>query len=436
MSTSLLFIGDVHLGRRPDRVAVADLDPRRYSPAVAWRRAVDLAIHREVSAVVLAGDLVDQERDRFEAYRHLEGGVRRLAEMGIEVVGVAGNHDGLVLPRLAGRIDDFRLLGAGGAWELLRLNSSPPVDLLGWSFPAAHHRTSPLESRGLDSALGQRRPGAACLGVIHGDLGATNSPYAPLSREQLGGLGLEGWLLGHIHAPDDLHPSRPLGYLGSLVGLDRGEDGEHGAWLVTVSGQDRLDCRLIAVGPLRWENVDVDVSQVPDDDGAEDALHVAIEQALRTHKADNPSLGMEQIAAVGCSLCLTGRTPARRRLRSLLSLDRLAEFCFDLDGQPWATIKIRDASRPALDLGALARQKTPVGQLAQLILDLEVGNGESATFLEGARQAMDSFSAGHWSLDAERWPMPDAREVTLAASYRLLDALMSQGGEENTAGVR
>ncbi len=77
MAIRLLFIGDVHLGRRPDRMAVAGLDPRRLSPAVAWQRAVELAIQDKVAAVVLAGDLVDEERDRFEAYGYLERGVRR-----------------------------------------------------------------------------------------------------------------------------------------------------------------------------------------------------------------------------------------------------------------------------------------------------------------------------------------------------------------------
>ncbi|MBT3223394.1 MAG: DNA repair exonuclease, partial [Proteobacteria bacterium] len=200
--TNLLFAGDIHLGRRPQRLVHAELDPSRFAPTEAWARLVDVAIERRVDAVVLAGDVVDDERDRFEAYGHLERGIRRLMGEGIATVGVAGNHDGIALPRLADRLADFTLLGRGGTWQRVALESGKiPVDLLGWSFSERHHRESPLLSPGLTPALDGRRSDATLLGVLHCDLGATGGGYAPISHSELERLDVDGWFLGHIHRP-------------------------------------------------------------------------------------------------------------------------------------------------------------------------------------------------------------------------------------------
>ena len=67
--------------------------------------------------MLLAGDVVEQEDDFYEAYGDLRRGVDRLAAAGVPVLGVSGNHDVQVLPRLADAVPGFRLLGRGGAWE-------------------------------------------------------------------------------------------------------------------------------------------------------------------------------------------------------------------------------------------------------------------------------------------------------------------------------
>ena len=94
----ILAVGDMHLGRRPARLP-DQLAERAHElgPASAWKRTVDAALDNKVHAVLLAGDVVENENDFFEAYRDLAGGVQRLTDEGIDVVGVAGNHDVKVL---------------------------------------------------------------------------------------------------------------------------------------------------------------------------------------------------------------------------------------------------------------------------------------------------------------------------------------------------
>ena len=173
----VLAVGDIHLGRTPSRLP-SDLSARELGPAEAWRRAVDAALEAEVAAVLLAGDVVDRDEDFFEAYRELESGVRRLADEGIAVIGVAGNHDVEVLPRLARHIPEFRLLGAGGRWESCRIAAGgEAVTLWGWSFPRARFSASPLADQRFE-----RLPGIN-LGLLHCDRDAgPDSPLRPGRR--------------------------------------------------------------------------------------------------------------------------------------------------------------------------------------------------------------------------------------------------------------
>jgi DNA repair exonuclease SbcCD nuclease subunit len=121
--TQILCTGDVHLGRRPSRVPVED---GGLSVRHVWERFVETAINREVDVVVLTGDIVDSENEMYEAFGTLERGVQRLLDGGMQIVAVAGNHDHDAFPRLVRGIDadGFHLLGPGGTWEKVQLDSA------------------------------------------------------------------------------------------------------------------------------------------------------------------------------------------------------------------------------------------------------------------------------------------------------------------------
>jgi DNA repair exonuclease SbcCD nuclease subunit len=268
----LLCVGDVHLGRRPGRVPtdLEGIEPRQLTPRAAFEAVVEEALAREVRAVLFAGDVVDAEDHFLEAYSVLEDGVRRLAQAGIEAIAVAGNHDVRALPRLADEVDGFRLLGRGGRWEqhLLRDNSGEPLArLVGWSFPRARVIDSPLE--GLPALSLEQRTDVPTLALLHCDLDQHGGAYAPVMRRDLEAVeAVDAWLLGHIHAPshEALASPRPIGYLGSLCGLDPSETGVHGPWRLTVEGGRAFELEQLPLAPLAWAAVDVQV------DGLEDPL--------------------------------------------------------------------------------------------------------------------------------------------------------------------
>ncbi len=419
--TSLLLIGDIHLGRTPWRLGGSAIDVRRIGPAEAWRRCISYALDKKVDAVILAGDVVDQDRDRFEAYGQLEQGIKRLVEAGAQVLGVAGNHDHIALPRLADRIKGFHLLGAGGRWERVEIGD---VDILGWSFPGRHYPDDPLLSPGLDNALDGRRGDAAVLGVLHADLDAAGGGYAPTTTRGLMDKPVDRWFLGHIHRPSALHTSNSPGYLGSLVGLDRGEQGFHGPWLATVHGPGNILLAQHPQGPVHWLTVDVDVTGLSLADAAEDELHQAMEMAFRKRVSAEPSLSDPNIEVIGCTVRWSGRCSNRRPLARFHENVDIEARTFHLDDQVWTAVAFEDASRPAFDLTALAEEGTPVGMVAQLLLRLE-SEGEAAV-PEAVHRQITAMRPLDWVPDAGASPPPDMVMLKHDAALRTLDMLLGQ----------
>jgi len=425
MAATLLLVGDIHLGRRPgglpdDLEQGWGVSPSRLTPAAAWRATVDLALRERVDAVVLAGDVVEADNARFEAFGRLEQGVQRLVHEGIGVWAVAGNHDVEALPRLADLIPGFRLLGRGGRWELAPVSRDGEtlLHLLGWSFPARRHPTTPLQPGSLPPPPGDGLP---VIGVMHCDLEGSGSSYAPVGRAELERAGADAWFLGHVHKPSDLSGARPRGYLGSLVGLDPTETGTHGPWVLKVGAGAGLTVEQVPLAPLRWEEVELDVSELGGPDELLPALLGSLD-ALRQRLAG--SLG--DALAVGCRVRLTGSSPRHRELRAEWERAEPEALRRGHDGIVYFVQKVVDDSKPAIDLERLATGDDPPALLARRLLELS--RGEAAPLLRRARRDLEAVAEEPWwrhlglaGLDDDR-----TRELVFRAGLRALEELLQQ----------
>ena len=388
----LLCVGDIHLGRQPARLPAGLLDEIKASelgPAAAWRLAVDFALADEVDAVLLAGDVVEQEDDFYEAYGDLRRGVDRLAAAGVPVLAVSGNHDVQVLPRLADAVPGFQLLGRGGRWEVLEVtsrNGRRRVQVLGWSFPERRVSTSPLEAHEFPAL---DRGSGPVVGLLHCDRDAAGSPYAPVRSTELAQAPVDAWLLGHIHQPDRLAPPRPIGYLGSLTGLDPGEPGPRGPWRLECAGPE-FALEHLPLGPLRWEEIEVAL------DGLESAeeVHTLTVSAL---DALHERLCAERFRprATGCRLRFTGRTAHPNEVRRSLAASDPLRILHPRDDVVYFVHDWRFEASPALDLDELARGADPPALLARKILLLRrpAEDPERQALLADARRRLESQGA-------------------------------------------
>jgi len=78
-------VADIHIGRRPSRLPDR-FNLAEFSPRTIWADIVESAVARRVDAVVVAGDLVDQENRYAEAFGAVESVATTLAEASIPLI--------------------------------------------------------------------------------------------------------------------------------------------------------------------------------------------------------------------------------------------------------------------------------------------------------------------------------------------------------------
>ncbi|MBN2451228.1 MAG: DNA repair exonuclease [Lentisphaeria bacterium] len=427
----LLAAADLHLGRALGQVG-ADW-ARAYSPRQAWRELAERAVSEGVDALLLAGDVVDQSQLFFEAYGALHSGIRKLADNGIRVIAVAGNHDTVVLPELAQTLDpgDFCLLGRGGRWEWcdIRDGRGRCVRVYGWSFPGEHHGTSPIPGA-ID--LGEDAP-ATKVGLLHADLGKTESRYNPLLLGDLERTGIPLWILGHTHVPSCSEGNGVQAhYPGSLQGLHPDETGPHGALLIDypVPGQPAT-VTPVPIARLTYLRIQLDAAGLG-------CSRPELVNALRQHIREQLGEGEVTGRALSIDLHIAGESRHGRRDFDAVLLDGgLSGEGVEIGG---FLCRLRTCTydlRPELDIGELAAAggRDLLSVLAQLLLDLESGKGGEGLAGKAIAQAERAIAAAASSGAFQRLDdpvqdtpaaAPDARELLLRQGYELLRELHRQ----------
>lgn len=277
---NVLFSSDLHLGRTPSKLPPSWRSPCR--TIRIWERLVDQALQQKVDALLIGGDMLDASNRYWEALAPLQRGADRLAEAGIPLVAVAGNHDAEILPRIADRLGPERmtLLGRNGRWESITLssNGSPACQLWGWSFPGTHYDKDPTLK------FPATKGDLPVLAMVHGDLGASQSRYAPLSLNRMRGLPPQAWLLGHLHNPA-LHSDLPWVLMpGSPQPLDPSETGAHSAWRVEIRGGIVQPPVPIPIATLQYDRVHLSFDTP--DSCTEERLQDAVLGNLPDHPAE------------------------------------------------------------------------------------------------------------------------------------------------------
>lgn len=425
----LFCAADLHLGRVPSRLPPElPLGRTELGPAAAWRALVDACLHEDADALLLAGDVVDDPRDLYEAYADLEEGARRLSRAGIPVLAVAGNHDARALPRLAEAIPGVRLLGEGGRWEAATVGTgASAIRVVGWSFPSEHADASPLDEH-LWATL--RAPGpSTTVGLLHGDLDQTTSRYAPVRSAELSALPVSAWLLGHVHVPGRFDDGARLGYLGSLSAGDPGEAGRRGAWaLRTDAGELRFEHRAFA--PLRYETVEVELGGTTPETVAPRLI-----RSVRDRLADlvdGPG-GAHGLRLLAVRARLTGRVERPEAFRSHLARQDPRVLRVEHRGVHAIVHDVDVRLRPAADVARLARGSDPIGIAARTLEILRGGPSPARSALVDEarpRLARVRDRTAFVSLDA---PAPSDDEVAArleAAAARVLDHLLAQRSSE------
>jgi hypothetical protein len=175
------------------------------------------------------------------------------------------------------------------------------------------------------------------------------------------------WLLGHVHKPA-LHEADGCAsvlYPGSPQGMDPGETGTHGPWLLELDGSPRLRPRHVPMCRVRYEEIEISVGGAATADELRNCILRGLQARLKGFCNDCGPLEL-----VSARLVLTGRTPLHRRLRELVR-DIEPDLELRVDPFDCRVERITFQTRPAIDLAELARGSGPPAALARLLGDLE-----------------------------------------------------------------
>ena len=211
-----------------------------------------LARAEQADLVLLSGDLLDSAL----VYRETAAALKRaLGEMPCPVFIAPGNHD----PFHAGSVY------AAGDWpenihifsgdvEKYELPGKNCV-IYGRGFTAEHQEVSPLE--GFLVTEGRDTVKLMCL---HADL-APNSPYCPITEQQIAASGLTYLALGHIHERSGLRRAGNtfFAYPGCPQGRGFDETGEKGVLVVTAA-PGQVESKFVPLCRHRYERLSVDVT--------------------------------------------------------------------------------------------------------------------------------------------------------------------------------
>ena len=350
----LIHAADLHLDSAFGALSSDRARLRRQESRDLVERLCRLCESKGADALLLAGDLFDGARvypDTLEALSRALGSLR------CRVFIAPGNHDPYH-PRSA-----YARMEWPGNVHLFRMAEMERVDC--GSFVVYGAAFVGEESRGLlegfSAPAEDPRPQ---LMVLHGDVDGRDTPYGPISREQIRQSGLSYLALGHIHQYSGLQREGETvyAYPGCPEGRGFDELGEKGALCIEIQ-DGRVTGEFIPLCRRRYEILSVDVTgQDP-------------EQAVRK------ALPPEHLADI-YRILLTGEAES-------LSISRLTERLRD----EFFHLELRDETRLPRDLWARAGEDSLRGLfLAGMREKYNAASAEEKPLVEQAvRFALDAM---------------------------------------------
>jgi len=261
MTITFIHAADIHLDRPflgLNECAQAMQKRVRKSPFTALSRLVQTAISRKVDFVLLAGDIFDSQDRGLRAETRLRGYMKQLAEGGIDVFMIHGNHDPLD-GHWSGLTygDNVHVFGPTPEVYRYQKPGGPSVNIYGFSYGSQHVPENMID-------LYQKEPGSDYhVAMLHGSIkgDAIHDVYAPFTVSELLNKGMDYWALGHIHKGEILHEDPPVIYPGSLQGLSVKETGDKGFYVVTLD-HEQVRKEFVKVSDIIWENAVLDITGI------------------------------------------------------------------------------------------------------------------------------------------------------------------------------
>lgn len=250
----IIHAADLHLDSPFQALGAEKAAVRRSEQRALLQRIAALVRERQADLLLLAGDLLDTGSVYAETARALCG---VLGELDCPVLIAPGNHDYYCASSPWARLElpeNVHVFNSGAVscvsltemavrvWGAAFTDAAAPPPLRGFSVP--------------------RQEGVLDIGLFHGEVGRPESPYAPISEQELLASSLHYVALGHIHAFGGLLRAGNTYYAwpGCTEGRGFDECGERGVLCVELDRSGACTAELVPLAQRKYEIVTLDVS--------------------------------------------------------------------------------------------------------------------------------------------------------------------------------
>ncbi len=382
---NLLHLADIHIGM--ENYGRLDSKSGLNSRVVDFLRrlsqVIDIALERDVDVCIFAGDAYKNQRPNPTFQREFARRIKRLADAGVPVILLVGNHDMATADRAASSLEIFGVLDVPGVivadretvyqitcrrGQLLQV-ATMPYPQRSRLLARDQYRNMTLDD--LDMEIGRivgmnlvdlaaevkERPDlpavlTAHLSVSEAKQGSEQSVMIGRDVVVLKSLLVDPiWdyvALGHIHKHQELnngqHP--PIVYPGSLERIDFSEEGERKGLVMVQLERGHAEWEFIPVDARRFLTIRLDITQ--SDDPMLDIL-----DELEQHRVEGAIVRVI-IKATEAQEMLLDDKPIRQALR----------------GASYVASIVRDIERQQrLRLGGIAAEELTPQEALELYLD-------------------------------------------------------------------
>jgi exonuclease SbcD len=300
---NLLHLADIHIGienyGRLD--GQSGLNSRVVDFLRRLSQVIDLALEREVDVCIFAGDAYKNQRPNPTFQREFCRRMKRLADAGVPIILLVGNHDMATADRAASSLDIFGVFDMPGVIvadreEVYQITCrrGQPLQVATMPYPQRSRLLAQGEFRNmtlddLDLELGRilHENLVDLAGQVkeNPDIPAVLTAHVSVSEAKQGSeqsvmigrdvvvlkslLADSAWdyvALGHIHKHQELNRGEqpPIVYPGSLERIDFGEEGERKGFVMVQLERGRAAWEFIPVEARRFVTIRLDVTQSED----------------------------------------------------------------------------------------------------------------------------------------------------------------------------
>lgn len=370
---------DIHLDSPLNGLSAypdAPAEQLRSATRDAFSELVTKAIDEDVDFMVIAGDLYDGTWRDYNTGIFFCKEMGRLKRAGIPVYVLFGNHDAEAEMTKKLELPD----------NVHTFNASKPqtfkIDELAVSLHGQSFKQKDITTN-LVTGYPPATPGHFNIGVLHTALeGYTaHATYAPCTLAELQARGYQYWALGHVHEYQLWEGPATIVFPGNLQGRSVRELGRRGAVLVSVDDTGAVEVERIFIDVLRWEHLEVDVSN----------CSMLDEVVRETRQALATLLETDGEVPRAARLTIVGKTKAHGELFGLeaqLRNEVLAQIAAIGNERLWLE-KVRIQTSPLVDPEKLHERMDAFADLQTILEEAST----DADFKEELQAALTQFAA-------------------------------------------